>query len=458
MNYPGLQWMAGVALGRMLFCLVEGTVLVALVATIVRWLPAKTSQTRFMLWLSALLATAALPLLLYSGWWNGAAGSVATESVKVPVELATYIFLGWAALALAGLMRVAAGLFGLRRLRMNSRELEIELLPSALRGEIQEFRKDRKLSLLVSSRLYAPAAIGFFSPAIVLPQWLVEEGAEPDLKHVVLHELAHLKRRDNWTNLLQKVIKALLFFHPAVWWMEHRVSLDREMACDDAVLARTGSPRVYAELLARIAEKSFVRRQIELAQAVVGRLRQLSTRVARILDPKRPTSNRVWKPAVPAVMALAIISGAGLSWVPHLVQVGSREGDKVVATNMASAAEEFKPAAGVREWPAKMNTSDAAAPVLYHPAKLLQPAANQSKRKAAIAAAKAKARRNSPAVNPEYLAGEQTRETNSQNAFVLLVTTQETFVATPAGWRVSVTQTRWLIPEKAARPQPPNKT
>jgi BlaR1 peptidase M56 len=286
----------------------------------------------------------------------------------------------------------------------------------------------------------------------------VEEGAEPDLKHVVLHELAHLKRRDNWTNLLQKVIKALLFFHPAVWWMEHRVSLDREMACDDAVLARTGSPRVYAELLARIAEKSFVRRQIELAQAVVGRLRQLSTRVARILDPKRPTSNRVWKPAVPAVMALAIISGAGLSWVPDLVQVGSREGDKVVATNMASAAEESKPAAGVREWPAKMNTSDAAAPVLYHPAKLLPLAANQSKRKAAIAAAKAKARRNSPAVNPEYLAGEQTRETNSQNAFVLLVTTQETFVATPAGWRVSVTQTRWLIPEKAARPQPPNKT
>ncbi|HEX7287326.1 MAG TPA: M56 family metallopeptidase [Candidatus Angelobacter sp.] len=438
MNYSSLQWIAGVALGRMLFCLVEGTVLMALVAAIVRWLPAKSSQTRFMMWLSALLATAALPLLLYTGWWKNAAGGAATESVKVPVELATYIFLGWTALAFAGMTRVAAGLLALRRMKMDSQELDAELLAPELRREIDEFRKHRKLKVLVSSRLHAPAAIGFFSPAIVLPQWLVEDGAESDLKHVVLHELAHLRRRDDWTNLLQKVIKTLLFFHPAVWWMERRVSLDREMACDDAVLARTGSPRGYAELLARMAEKSFMRRQIELAQAVVGRLRQLSTRVARILDPQRPASNRVWKPAVPAVMMLAIISGAGLSWVPELVQVGQPESNKTVAANVA--------------------------PVLYHPAKLVQPAAKQRKQKALIATAKPGASRPSPAVTPEYLAADESRgatpprEATPQNVFVVLVTTQETFVATPAGWRVSVTQTRWLIPEKAARPQPPNKT
>lgn len=458
MNYSSLQWIAGFALGRMLFCLVEGAVLVALVAAIVRWLPVKSSQTRFMIWLSALLATAALPLLLYTGWWKDAAGGAAAQSVKVPLELATYIFLAWAALALVGLLRVAGGLFGLRRLKMNSRELHAGLLAPEVRSEIEEFRKHRKLKLLVSSRHYAPAAIGFFSPAIVLPQWLVEEGAEPDLKHVVLHELAHLRRRDDWTNLLQKLIKALLFFHPVVWWMERRVSLDREMACDDAVLARTGSPRVYAELLARMAEKSFVRRQIGLAQAVVGRVRQLSARVARILDPKRPVSNRVWKPAVPAVLVLAIISGAGLSWVPELVQVGPSGGDKLVAGNATSAAEESRPTAGGREWPAKVNTSDPQASVLYHPAKLSQPPANQRRQKAVIIKAKGRARRPSPAVNPEYTAANPAREATPQNGFVVLVTTQETFVATPSGWRVSVTQTRWLIPEKAAHPQPLNKT
>jgi hypothetical protein len=98
------------------------------------------------------------------------------------------------------------------------------------------------------------------------------------------------------------------------------------------------------------------------------------------------------------------------------------------------------------------------APVLYHPAKLLQPAANQSKQKVVIATAKARARRPSPAVNPEYIAAEQIPQTTPQNGFVVLVTMQETFVATPAGWRLSVTETRWLVRAKAAHPQPLNKT
>jgi beta-lactamase regulating signal transducer with metallopeptidase domain len=71
-----------------------------------------------------------------------------------------------------------------------------------------------------------------------------------------LHELAHLRRYDDWTNLAQKLVKALFFFHPAVWWIEKQVSLEREMACDDAVLAETASPRAYAECLAHLAEKT----------------------------------------------------------------------------------------------------------------------------------------------------------------------------------------------------------
>ena len=100
-----------------------------------------------------------------------------------------------------------------------------------------------------------------------------------------------LWRRDDWTNLAQKVLKALLFFLPSVWWIERRLSLDREMACDDAVLARSGTPREYAECLAHVAERSFLRRQLALAQAAVGRVRQLTARVAMILEPNRPSSN-----------------------------------------------------------------------------------------------------------------------------------------------------------------------
>lgn len=452
MSYSSVQWIAGAALGPMLFCLIEGMLLATLVAVAVRLLPGKSSETRFIIWFSALLATASLPVLLFLGWTKeGLSGVAKTESVTIPAGLATNIFLGWVVLASAGLVRVAVGLLGLRRLRRNSREAEPGLLGPELRTEMEDFRKKRQLKLLVSPGLHVPTAIGFFSPAIVLPQWLVEEGAAEDLKHVVLHELAHLRRRDDWTNLLQKVIKAVLFFHPAVWWLERKVSLDREMACDDAVLARTQSPRVYAELLARMAEKSFLRRQIELAQAVVGRLRQLSTRVARILDPRRPVSSGLWRPAAPGVVVLAIISGAGLSWVPELVKVGAPAGHEVVATNGRSTVEEHKSSAHVDAWQNKPDASPTAGATLYHAAKLPQTVSTSRKKPVTVTTAKAKTPQASPSVNAGY-------EAAKQGGFVVLVETQETFIATPSGWRMSVTETRWLIPARVARPQTFNKT
>jgi hypothetical protein len=164
-----------------------------------------------------------------------------------------------------------------------------------------------------------PTAIGFYNPAIILPRWLLESTPAEELKYILLHELAHLRRRDDWTNLAQKILKALLFFLPSVWWIERRLSLDREMACDDAVLAHSGSPRGYAECLARVAERSFLRRQIALAQAVVGRVRQLTTRVATILDPDRPRAAHLWKPAIPVVMALAGLCALPASFAPELV-------------------------------------------------------------------------------------------------------------------------------------------
>ena len=122
--------------------------------------------------------------------------------------------------------------------------------------------------------------IGFVNPAVVIPRWLLQELSPSELQQILLHELAHLQRWDDWTNLAQKILKALLFFHPAAWWIEKQLSLEREMACDDAVVAETANPRAYAECLTHLAEKSFVRRSLALAQAALGRIRQTSLRVA----------------------------------------------------------------------------------------------------------------------------------------------------------------------------------
>jgi hypothetical protein len=130
-----------------------------------------------------------------------------------------------------------------------------------------------------------------------MPAWLIDELSPSELNQIVIHEVAHLERRDDWTNLFQKIVKAVLFFHPAVWWIESKMSLEREMACDEAVLARTSSPRLYAQCLARLAETTIMRRSLEFAHAALGRAHQLSSRVAKILNSDFSAATPAWKPA-----------------------------------------------------------------------------------------------------------------------------------------------------------------
>jgi hypothetical protein len=147
----------------------------------------------------------------------------------------------------------------------------------------------------------------------------LRELSPAELHALVLHEMAHLQRWDDWTNLAQKVLRALFFFYPAVWWVERRLSLEREMACDDLVLAHTANPRAYAECLVSLAEKNVLRRGFTLAQAAVGRMRQTSLRVLQILDARRPNSVRIWKPAPWVVAGFSIVCLGVAAHAPKLV-------------------------------------------------------------------------------------------------------------------------------------------
>jgi beta-lactamase regulating signal transducer with metallopeptidase domain len=319
MNFAlGFHGLAAEVSEGLLYCAIAGTLLASAVWFLLRLFPRKNSRTSFAVWFSTLLATALLPLvrLLSSDGVNGAGRH---PLVTVSSVWAWYVFLAWAGFASIGLVRVALATFQLRRMRAEAAAVDLKTLDADLRVLMEGFQRYRKVSVLVSQRLEVPTAIGFYKPAIILPAWLLESTPAEELKYILLHELAHLRRRDDWTNLAQKVLKALLFFLPSVWWIERRLSLDREMACDDAVLAHSGSPRGYAECLARVAERSFLRRQIALAQAVVGRVRQLTTRVATILDPDRPKAAHLWKPAIPVVMLLAGLCALPASFAPELV-------------------------------------------------------------------------------------------------------------------------------------------
>jgi beta-lactamase regulating signal transducer with metallopeptidase domain len=327
LNFPvSTHWFAALAFERLVYCLAGGTALGSVMWVVLRLLPGKNSRTQFAVWFSTLVAVALMPLMAFGpsglmmrGAFTGTSGQ-SHAVIAIPASWAEYIVLAWGALAMAGVVRVLAGMWQLRRLRHGCVPVDLDVLSRASLARIAEVSQRRRISILVSSDVEVPTAMGFIHPAIVIPAWMTEEDAATELEYVLLHELAHLERWDDWSNLVQKLIKSMLFFHPAVWWIERKLSLDREMACDDAVLVHAPNPRRYAECLARVAEKRFMRRQIALAQAAVDRVKPLSSRVARILSSDSNRSTRLWKPAVPMVLGVAALCGVSTFRTTELVR------------------------------------------------------------------------------------------------------------------------------------------
>ena len=331
-----LQSFARLSSTQILNCAAEGVGIALLAWILLRALGRQNSGTRFAVWFAALIGIAALPLF---GHMGSSASEIAGRSeIMIPASWALYIFAAWFLIASAGLIRIGVGFWRLRQLRKSCVRIDDVALDPLLRKTLEEFDSPRSVAVCVSDGLRVPTAIGFIKPLVVIPSWAMQELSATELNAILLHELAHLRRWDDWTNLVQKVLGALLFFHPAVWWIEKKLALEREMACDDLVLAKTESPRVYAECLVALAEKSLVRKGMALAQAAVGRMRHMSLRVAQILDEKRPGATRVWRPAPILVGGLSVACLMVFSDGPRLVSFEPSSAGSPAAASAVPAA------------------------------------------------------------------------------------------------------------------------
>ena len=320
MMSPEFQIISQMAIGRILNSLPEGLFIALFVWMMLRFLPRQNSGTRFAVWLVALLAVAGLPFI--------GAGHVfrpvpaiggARPLITMPGAWGTFLFLAWIVAACVALLRLASGLWRLRALRRSCTPIDPAELDPALQETVAHVSSSRSVTLAASANVNVPAAIGFFKPMIVIPAWALKELAPEELNIILVHEFAHLRRWDDWTNLLQKVVRAIFLFHPAVWWIDGRLALEREMACDDEVLAETANPRGYAKCLIGLLEKSMARRGWTMAQAAVHRAREASLRLAQILDARRPHARRVWKPALGIVGAFSVACMVVLPRVPEFV-------------------------------------------------------------------------------------------------------------------------------------------
>jgi hypothetical protein len=176
-----------------------------------------------------------------------------------------------------------------------------------------------RVQICSSHDIDRPSVIGFFSPRILIPTHLAATLSAAQLEQIVLHEIGHLRRRDDWMNLLQKLVLAVMPLNPALAWVERRMCLERELACDDSVLARTRAPRAYAYCLTSLAESRLAHRATSLSLDAWGHRSELSRRVESILAGSwRTNPRRVY---TAAGVAFVVICGgaAGLSRCPQLV-------------------------------------------------------------------------------------------------------------------------------------------
>ena len=236
--------------------------------------------------------------------------TIAPPSAPAPrLSLWAKLMLGWAAI-------VAALLFGFAwvqwRLVYSLRRAE-PLDAQALSVDVDHLHElaglRRPVRMLSTPNIPSPAVWGLFRPCLAVPADLVETLSPEQFRWVLLHELAHIRRRDLWVALFQRLVGIVFFFNPAVWLTNWIVNSQREYACDDAALSASGtSRRACGEAFLSIVERaSTFPRPLAPALGIFNPKDFFKRRLIRILDTKRRLHTRLTLGSAVMLLLVALV-------------------------------------------------------------------------------------------------------------------------------------------------------
>lgn len=247
---------------------------------------------------------------------------------SLPIGWSVMLVVTWLGIAGVRLLALMWQLCSLRSLKQGAMPAPPEW-QALFERAAAEMELKRPARLALAANVSTPMVVGLGQPTVVLPTVGFEQVSKDQLRQVLRHELGHVVRGDDWMNLIQQVIRAVLFFHPAVGWVSRRLTLEREVACDDYVLAAPGSPKAYALLLTEFAGR-MPGRDFAAAPAAWNHQTQLKERIHMILDSKRNASPRL------VGVRLAILTAASLALAGLALQAAPRIS---LATEPTSGAE-----------------------------------------------------------------------------------------------------------------------
>jgi type II secretory pathway component GspD/PulD (secretin)/beta-lactamase regulating signal transducer with metallopeptidase domain len=237
---------------------------------------------------------------------------------------------------------------------------QLQRLRSRLVRPVDAFLKDtlsiiaerlcvkQAVELLESAIVQIPTVVGWVRPVILLPASALTGLSREQLAAILAHELAHIRRFDYLVNMLQTVVEILGFYNPAIWWLSHRIRVERENCCDDLAVSVCGDRISYARALASLEE---IRSQSELAIAATGG--NFFARISRIVGKDYPQKTKSWIPAViiitllialaiPTTLALATKSNLQ-NYEPNTAVTKKSEVEETWGQAMEGIQFQFKP-------------------------------------------------------------------------------------------------------------------
>ncbi len=201
------------------------------------------------------------------------------------------IFLVWFIVFTALLIRIILAYRKMTEIKANSTLFDLDEI-QGFRLLLNEQLPNRSIKIMLSDDIDYPMAAGLGNPIVLIPTDLINKMTDDDLKIIISHELAHIQRWDDWAKLGQKLLEAVLFFNPIVHWIGKQLDFEREIACDDIVISKTGDPSGYAQCLTRLSQLSTGTGTLLLPGALTGR-KQIFKRFERILMKKRNRTQKV---------------------------------------------------------------------------------------------------------------------------------------------------------------------
>jgi GWxTD domain-containing protein len=259
----------------------QGTITAILLAAVLTLIRSRSPQMRYAVTCAALALTVAFPLatFVHLARSNGVADvamtySAARNPTLIPgrdVNTIAEPWLGqmeslcdralpwllvfWFAGVVLLLGRLNVGLIVARRMKSTTAQKVSGELQRAFERVRHRLGVSRPVRLAHSAMVQVPTVIGWLRPAVLIPVGCMTGLSPTQIEAILAHELAHIRRQDYLVNMLQLLVEAVLFYHPAVWWISKQVRRERELCCDDSAVRMSGDSVAYAKALSYLEER-----------------------------------------------------------------------------------------------------------------------------------------------------------------------------------------------------------